>query len=153
MCQYRPLFLLFSSFLIPITKTVSIYVNFKKSRWCAWDSNPGYRMVGVDETTELWRSPLSYQGFSSITVWQVSSLTRLDSTASLLRNNNIFSSLVISNLVNLETHCTVILPLAMSVLWPESRSSLVKGVTCFPHTLLPHSTSQETILQLSFSLS
>ena len=27
----------------------------KKHRWCAWDSNPGRRMVGADETTELYK--------------------------------------------------------------------------------------------------
>ena len=29
----------------------------KKQRWRAWDSNPGGRMVGADESTELWRHP------------------------------------------------------------------------------------------------
>ena len=31
--------------------------NWKKCSWCAWDSNPGRRMVGADETTELWLPP------------------------------------------------------------------------------------------------
>ena len=31
--------------------------NWKKPRWCAWDSNPRCRMVGADETIELWRPP------------------------------------------------------------------------------------------------
>ena len=38
----------------------------------------------------------------SITVWLVSSLTRLDSTSSLHTNNNIFSLLVNSSIVKLD---------------------------------------------------
>ena len=42
----------FRPFLIAITITVSIInvLTLKKHRWCAWDSNPGHRMVGADET-------------------------------------------------------------------------------------------------------
>ena len=46
----------------------------------------------------------------------VSSLTSLDSTASLHTNNRIFSFMVKSNLVKLETSRTVILPPPMIVL-------------------------------------
>ena len=43
-------------------------------------------------------------------VWQVSSLTGLDSVVSGHTNNNIFSCLVKYNLAKLETGRTVILP-------------------------------------------
>ena len=48
-----------------------------------------------------------------ITEWLVSSYTSLDLAA---YKNNIFSSLVKSSLVKLETSCTVILPPMVSVL-------------------------------------
>ena len=48
--------------------------------------------------------------WGSFIVLLVSSLTSLDSTASLHNNNHIISFLVKSNLFNLETNCTVILP-------------------------------------------
>ena len=38
MDQSRPLFVYFRSFHIPIQMT---NINWKKHRWCAWDSNPG----------------------------------------------------------------------------------------------------------------
>ena len=60
-----------------------------------------------------------------ITVRLVSSLTRLDSTASLNLGSNTFSSLVKSNLVKLETSCTVILPLNASVFWPYFAKNLI----------------------------
>ena len=50
--------------------------------------------------------------------WLVSSLTKLDSSASLHTNNNIFSSCVKSKLVKLETRRTVILPPTARVVWP-----------------------------------
>ena len=53
----------------------------------------------------------------NITEWLVSSFTSLDSTASLHTENNIFSLLVKSSLVKLETSCTVILPPMVSVLY------------------------------------
>ena len=43
----------------------------------------------------------------TLTVWLISSFTSLDSTASLHTKNNIFSYLVMSTLVKLETSCTV----------------------------------------------
>ena len=52
----------------------------------------------------------------SITVQLVPIFTRLDSTASLLTNNNIFPSLVSFNLVKLETSRTVILPQTVNAL-------------------------------------
>ena len=51
----------------------------------------------------------------SITVWLIPSFTSLDSTAPLHTNNNIFPFLVKSNLVQLETSCTVILFPTVSV--------------------------------------
>ena len=33
-------------------------INWEKCKWCAWDSNPGRRMVAADETTDLWRPPI-----------------------------------------------------------------------------------------------
>ena len=52
----------------------------------------------------------------SITIQQVSYLTGLDSVVSVHTNNNIFSCLVKSNPVNLETSHTAILPPMVSVL-------------------------------------
>ena len=53
----------------------------------------------------------------SITVWLVSIKTRLGSVRSVQTRNNILPCLVESNPFKLETSCTVILPLEMSVLW------------------------------------
>ena len=39
---------------------------WKKRRLCAWDSNLSRRMVGADESTELWRPTLN--GFVSLTI-------------------------------------------------------------------------------------
>ena len=46
MGQSRPLFVYSHYFLV----TISIQIE-KKHRWCAWDYNPGRRMVGADKTT------------------------------------------------------------------------------------------------------
>ena len=43
--------------------------NWKKRRWCAWDSNPG--MVGADETTELWRHSHEEGKCSLIWCWRL----------------------------------------------------------------------------------
>ena len=51
------------------------------------------------------------------TIRLVSSFTSLDSTASLHTNDHIFSFLVETNLVTLETSRTVILPPTVSFLW------------------------------------
>ena len=54
------LFFLFSSFShsnIKYSFNFNI-INWKKHRWCAWDSNPERRMVGADETSELSCLPL-----------------------------------------------------------------------------------------------
>ena len=59
-----------------------------------------------------------------ITVWLVSSFTSLDSTWSLHPNNNIFSPFVKSNIVKLETNCTVMLPPMVIVLWKEPSHQL-----------------------------
>ena len=56
----------------------------------------------------------------SITDWLVSSFICLDSAASQLTKNSIFSSLVKSNLVKLETSCTVILPPMVTVHWLDN---------------------------------
>ena len=60
MGQSRPLFCLFSFF--------SSYnfnnTNWKKHWWCAWDSNPGRRMVGADKTTEPWRPSSKVHSYS-----------------------------------------------------------------------------------------
>ena len=56
-CANPGLFLFyFRPFLIPISITTSM-IQIERHRWCAWDSNPGRRMVGADETTKLWRPP------------------------------------------------------------------------------------------------
>ena len=49
----------------------------------------------------------------SFTAWLISSLTRLNSTASLHTNNNILSLLVKSDLVKMETSHTVLIPPTM----------------------------------------
>ena len=53
----------------------------------------------------------------------VSSFTRLNSTALLHTNNNIFSFWIKSNLVKLETSHTVILPPMLIILWTVWRNS------------------------------
>ena len=40
--------------------------NWKKPRWCAWNSNPGCRMLGTDETTERWHPPKNWKIIMSI---------------------------------------------------------------------------------------
>ena len=62
MGQSRPLFRLFSS--LPHHKSIT---NWKKCGWSTWDSNPGRRIVGADETTELWRPPTALIVMDSIT--------------------------------------------------------------------------------------
>ena len=48
MGQTRPLFVLFKW---------QIYYKWKKRRWCVGTQTWGGRMVGADESTELWRPP------------------------------------------------------------------------------------------------
>ena len=50
----RPLFVYFRSF--HMTNIANI-LQMKKHRWRAWELNPGGKMVGADESTELWRHP------------------------------------------------------------------------------------------------
>ena len=52
MCQYRPLFVYFHSFLV----TISIQIE-KSIDGVLGIRTRGCRMVGADETTELWRPP------------------------------------------------------------------------------------------------
>ena len=67
-----------------------------------------------------------------ITVWLVSSLSRLDLTKKEKMLLLVFSEANESKLVRLETSCTVILPPTVSVLWVgEGRLS---GLWHFPHT-------------------
>ena len=68
------------------------------------------RYVGCCNKWQLieWPIPDNNHCWGSITVWLVSSFTSLDSTASLHTNNNIFSVLVKSSLVKVES---------VSVLW------------------------------------
>ena len=50
MSQSRSLFVYFRSFHIPIQVTniqLELY-KLKKRTWCAWDSNPGRQMEGVE---------------------------------------------------------------------------------------------------------
>ena len=56
MGQSRPLFVYFRSFLIPIT--ISIIQIEKSVDGVLGIQTQGRRMVGKDETTELWRHPL-----------------------------------------------------------------------------------------------
>ena len=53
MGQSRPLFV-----FIFVLFSLQFQYKLKKHRWCAWDSNR--RMVGADETTELWRLPINF---------------------------------------------------------------------------------------------
>ena len=56
MAQSRPLLFIFVFFKF----LWQIYdLNYIKHRWCALDSNPGGRIEGADEYTELWRHPKS----------------------------------------------------------------------------------------------
>ena len=64
----------------------------------------------------LWIHQGTFTDGGSITVCLVSSFTSFDSTASLLTNNDIFSFLVKSNLVKLETSRIAILPPTVTVL-------------------------------------
>ena len=74
--------------------------------------------------TKLIVRELSLEG-GRITVHLVSSLTRLNSTASVDTNNDIFSSLVQSNLVKPETSQTVIGPHTVSVLYASLKNGLI----------------------------
>ena len=56
MAQSRPLLFIFVFFKF----LWQIYdLNYIKHRWCALDSNPGGRIEGADEYTELWQHPKS----------------------------------------------------------------------------------------------
>ena len=57
MGQTWPLFVHFRFF--HTTRIAQISVS--KRRWCAWDSNPGSRIVDTVESTELWRHPYFFQ--------------------------------------------------------------------------------------------
>ena len=59
MGQTLPLFVLFSSFSQHNDiQSANFDYKCKKYRWCAWDLNPrDHRMLGADESTELWRPP------------------------------------------------------------------------------------------------
>ena len=77
------------------------------------------KLVAAKETFHLhFRSQLELAENTHLrerSVQVVSSTTRSGSTASLHSNNNIFSSLIKSNRVKLETNGTVILPHTVSV--------------------------------------
>ena len=71
-----------------------------------------------------WTDQRTHTVGGSITVQLVSSFTSLESAATQ-RTKNIFSLLVKSNLVKLETSCTVIIPPTVSVLWTvENKESV-----------------------------
>ena len=48
---FRPLFRLLSFF----SHSNINYTNWKEHRWCAWIRTRGHRMIGADETMELWQ--------------------------------------------------------------------------------------------------
>ena len=54
MGQTRPLFVYFRSFHMT---NIAQILQMKKRRWHAWARTQGGRMVGADESTELWRHP------------------------------------------------------------------------------------------------
>ena len=64
MGQSRPLCVYFRSFLIPIT--ISIIQIEKSIDGVLGIRTRGCRMVGEDETTELWRPPLLYHSLNSL---------------------------------------------------------------------------------------
>ena len=72
----------------------------------------------------------------SNTVRLVSSLTSLDTTASLCTNSNIFSFSVRYSLAKLETSCTVILPQTVSVLWNIFRTYSFISLSIHPSSPL-----------------
>ena len=72
----------------------------KKSLFVAYSQQDAYQ-----EGMLIWAGRQSYGSYFK----QVYSLIRLDSTASPYTNNNIFSFLVQSSIVKLETTCTAIL--------------------------------------------
>ena len=85
MCQSRPLLFIFVLFTFQFKWQI---YNWKKSRWCAWDSNPGIRMEGADESTELWRHPqnlyiLYRSGSWSQIAFQLSWIGKIWTTASI----------------------------------------------------------------------
>ena len=57
--------------------------------------------------------------------WGVSGFESFDSITSLHTNKNILSLMVKSNLVNLETNHTMILPPSVNVLWSLNHESLL----------------------------
>ena len=58
MGQYRLFFSFFSNSNSNAKYTYNLnYVNWKKRRCCAWVSNPGRRIIGADDSTELWWTP------------------------------------------------------------------------------------------------
>ena len=54
MGQTRPLFVYFRPFHMT---NIAQILQMKKRRWHAWARTQGGRMVGADESTELWRHP------------------------------------------------------------------------------------------------
>ena len=87
--------------------------------------------LGLEPGAAGWNAqtnPLSYGGTQkllSITVRLVSSLTGLDWVVSVHTKNKIFSCLVKSNPVKLDTNRTVILPPTVKVFWTSRNDEIV----------------------------
>ena len=86
------------------------------NRYQSCGPNPLKKFLCIIMPKFLYRKQRTLTVGGSIIVWLVSSLTRLHWTASLNTNKIIFSSLVSSSLVKLETSCTVIVSPTVSVL-------------------------------------
>ena len=56
-CFLNGLILSSSLFIFVFSTWHNSNINWRKHRWCAWDSNPGWQMEGADESTVLWRHP------------------------------------------------------------------------------------------------
>ena len=63
MGQSQPILFIFVFF------TLYNSINWLMLRWCAWDSNPGWRMEGAGESTELWRHPTSFINSVSLSLF------------------------------------------------------------------------------------
>ena len=123
-------FCLFSSF-----SCYNFNTNWKKHRWCAWDLNPGRRMVGADETTELWRpractlsnSPFpreeeAHSGSCSIKLFFFSIYTKKSSISPI-------------SVENYSQNCTIfIVPLSVRIYgigpWKDPTENNVLGGVC-----------------------
>ena len=149
MGQSWPLFVYFRSFHIPIQMT---NINWKKHRWCAWDSNPGRQNGRRRRIHWAMAAPLSYSASLSLSFIYSLSRNVLSHCLSLFHTHylplfNILYSFSLFHTHSLYFSLWYIILLTLSFANSLSLSSLILSVI---HT---HSLSLYLTYSLLLSLS